>query len=160
MKLIKEGLFSSILIAHVILLLHIFLLAGVGVTVVLFKGIYLYLPWIMGGIGIMILLVAWFFYRQMRTGSSDIQNILSMPQFQDRAVEIKLMGGLASFKLNAPKTNNVPPNHQISNGQAQALLEQITQKTEEKLYTLTALYKKNMITEEEFQKAKQNLIQG
>lgn len=156
MKAKKEGLFRSILIAHVILLLHIFLLAGVGVTIVLFKGVDLYLPWVMGGIGILILVVAWFFYRRIRAGSSDIQSILSMPQFRDRTVEIKLLGGLASFKLNAP----APPNHQLSSGQSQVLLEQTTQKAEDKLYTLATLYKKNLITKEEFQKAKLNIIQG
>ncbi|MFH2091066.1 MAG: SHOCT domain-containing protein [Pseudomonadota bacterium] len=156
----KEGLFRNLVIAHIILLLHIFLLAGVGVTVVLFRGVYHYLPWIMGAIGVLILLIAGFFYRQMRSGTSDIQTILSMPVFQNRTVEIKLMGGLASFKLEAPKTTIVPLDHQISNGQAPALLEQKIQKTEESLYTLAALYEKDLITKEAFLQAKQALIQG
>jgi hypothetical protein len=46
----KEGLFRSLFTAHIIVLLHILILAGIGLTVVLFRGVYLYLPWIMGGL--------------------------------------------------------------------------------------------------------------
>ena len=90
----KEGLFKSIFTAYFILLLHVFLLAGVGLSVVLFKGVYHYLPYIMAGLAILVLLVAWVVYRRVRENSTDIRQILSAPEFQDRTVEVKLLGGL------------------------------------------------------------------
>ncbi len=156
----EGGLIRSIFIAHLIVLLHIVLLAGAGLTVMLFKGVYDYLPWIMGGIGILLLFTAWFFYRQFRAGSSDIQTVLSMPQFKDRAVEIKLAGGLATFKLDAPKQTAIQIGQSDPAGRDPVLLEHNTRRTEEKLYTLNSLFEKKLITKEEFEKAKQELFQG
>lgn len=156
----KEGLFRSLLTAHIIVLLHILILAAVGLTVVLFKGVYDYLPWIMGGIGILILLVAWFLYRHMRSGTEEIHNILSMPQFQDRSVEVKLIGGLASFKINAPKEGIIDTAHQLSDRTGSILLEEKTAQAEDQFYTLKILHEKDLITKEEYDKAKQTLIQG
>ncbi len=157
----EGGLFQGLMAAHVIVLAHIVLLAVAGVTIVLFKGVYAYLPWVMGGIGILILASIWFFYRQIRNSSSDLHKILSMPEFQDRSVEIKLIGGLASFKMNEPKTDTIPVDRQLAGGhQPRMLLEQETRKIEDRLHTLTGLYEKNLITKEEYQRAKEKLIQG
>ena len=156
----KEGLFRSIFIAHIILLLHIVLLAIAGVTVVLFRGVYHYLPWIMGAIGILVILTAIFFYRRMRTGASDIKSILSMPEFRDRSIQIKLMGGLASVKVDAPKSGAFPIDHQLPGGPPMAQIEEKTQSIEAQIVALTDLYEKNLITKDAFLKAKQELIQG
>lgn len=156
----KEGLFRSIFIAHIILLLQILLLAVAGVTILLFKGVYHYLPWIMGGLGILILLTAWFFYREMRSKSSDLAQVLSMPQFQDREVEVKLIGGLASFKMGAPKDNPALPHTTGAGGTSRALLAEPEKTTEEKLVALISLHEKNLITKEEFETAKKELIHG
>ncbi len=159
----KEGLFRSIFIAYFILILHVVLLAGVGLTVVLFKGVYLYLPWIMAGIGILILCLAWIFYRQIKYKSTDIKAILSMPQFQDKTVEIKLLGGLASFKIKPDE--NQPPLHPLiehpsSTAGNQRLIKNEIDQTEDKIIKLNTLYEKDLITLKEFEKAKQNIIQG
>lgn len=156
----KDGLFRSIFTAHVIVLLHILILAGVGLSVVLFRGIYLYLPWILGGICVLILLTAWFFYRKMKNKSSDIQEILSRPEFKDRNVEVKLMGGLASFKMSAPNSGNGNSSPQLAGPERQPQLEHKSQSPEDTLNTLELLYEKELITKEEFEKAKQELIQG
>ncbi|MBF0233574.1 MAG: SHOCT domain-containing protein [Desulfamplus sp.] len=98
----KEGIFKSLFAAYFVLLLHIALVAGAGVTVVLFKGVYQYLPWIMGGIAAAVIALFWIFYLRIKRSSTDIKDVLSHPAFQNRNVEIKLLGGLASFKLSAP----------------------------------------------------------
>lgn len=156
----KEGLFRSIFTAHVIVLLHILLLAGVGLSIVLFRGVYLYLPWILGGVTILVLLTVWFFYRKMKGKSSDIQEILSKPEFRDRNVEVKLMGGLASFKMSAPNTDITDTAHQLEGPASQPQLEHKTPAPEETLKTLIVLFEKELITQEEFEKAKKELIQG
>jgi hypothetical protein len=159
----KDGLFRSIFIAYLILILHVVLLAGVGLTVVLFKGVYLYLPWIMAGLGILILCLAWFFYRQIKNKSTDMKAILSMPQFQGKTVEIKLLGGLASFKIK-PDDNRQPLHPLIENPSIGSgnnfLIGNETNQIEDKIIKLNALYEKDLITQKEFDKAKQNIIQG
>ncbi len=156
----KDGLFRSIFIAYFILLLHVFLLAAIGVTVVLFKGVYNYLPWIMAGLGIMVLTIAWIFYRRMKNSSSDIKSVLAMPEFKDRTVEVKLMGGLASFKFNAAQTNNPQIEHHSQSETQNLLIGDDIHHIEEKIIKLTTLFKKDIISKEEFDKAKQDILQG
>ena len=157
----KDGLFKSIFTAYFILLLHVFLLAGVGLSVVLFKGVYHYLPYIMAGLAILVLSVAWIVYRRMRENSIHIRDVLSMPEFQDRTVEVKLLGGLASFKIKAKEKN--PLLLDQASGLSLAdnrLIETSVITAERKLLELNTLHEKNLITQEEFETARQNIIQG
>ena len=157
----KDGLLKSIFTAYFILLLHVFLLAGVGLTVVLFKGVYHYLPYIMALIGILVLGIAWIFYRKMRENSSNIRDMLSTPQFQDRTVEVRLMGGLASFKIKAKEKNNLLIDYttDLSHGKTH-FIESSLDKTKRKMLELDILYEKDLITQTEFETARQNIIQG
>jgi len=157
----KEGLFKSIFTAYFILLLHVFLLAGVGLSVVLFKGVYHYLPYIMAGLAILVLSVAWIIYRRMRENSADLRNLLSAPEFQDRTVEVKLMGGLASFKIKAKENSSLLLDHtSASPNSGPQLIEDSVDKAERKILELNTLYDRELITKEEFETARQNIIQG
>ena len=157
----KEGLFKSIFTAYFILLLHVFLLAGVGLTVVLFKGVYHYLPWVMGGIGVLVLLMALIIYRKMRASSSSLREVLATPEFQDRAVEVKLLGGLASFNIKAKENSTaLLPEHTEAGFQDARLIEDAVTRAERKMLELNTLYEKNLITREEFEAARQTIIQG
>jgi len=158
----KDGLFKNIFVAYFILLLHVFLLAGIGVTVVLFKGIYHYLPWIMGGIAILVLSIAWIIYRRMRETSSSLSQVLGTPEFQDRAVEVRLLGGLASFEIKAKESSALLPHH-IGGPQdypQNQLIEDSVAKAERKMLELNTLYEKDLISREEFEEARQTIIQG
>ena len=156
----KDGLFKNIFVAYFILLLHVFLLAGIGLTVVLFKGIYHYLPWIMTGIAILVLSIAWFIYYRMKETSSSLSEVLGTPEFHDRAVEIRLLGGFASFEIKA-KEQALLPNHTSLPPYSDArLIESTDDRAERKLLELNGLYEKDLITKEEFEEARQNIIQG
>ncbi len=157
----KEGLFKSIFTAYFILLLHVFLLAGVGLTVVLFKGVYHYLPWIMGAIGILVLSIAWIVYRRMRETSSSLQEVLGTPEFQDRAVEVRLLGGFASFKIKAKENRPMLLDQSTDPDYPDArLIESSVARTERKMLELNTLYEKDLISREEFEAARQTVIQG
>ncbi len=155
----KDGLFKSIFTAYFILLLHVFLLAGVGLSVVLFKGVYHYLPWIMASIGILVLAIAWIFYRRMRESSSQLRDILAVPEFQDRTVEVRLLGGLASFKVKARQNNQALLDHSTNHPDAH-LIESAVDRAERKMLELNTLYEKNLISKDEFDRARQDIIQG
>ncbi len=157
----KDGLFKNIFVAYFILLLHVFLLAGVGLTVVLFKGVYHYLPWIMAGIAILVLGIAWIIYHRMRTTSSSLSEVLGAPEFQDRAVEVRLLGGLASFEIKA-KQQTTPMLEQPEDSlyPNAKLIESAVDQTERKMLQLNTLYEKNLISREEFEAAREKIIQG
>jgi len=156
----KDGVFKNIFIAYFILLLHVFLLAGIGVTVVLFKGIYHYLPWIMGGIAILVLAIAWIVYHRMRETSSSLSEVLGMPEFQDRAVEIRLLGGLASFEIKAKEHPLLPNATSLCPYSDDRLIESAGDRAERKMLELNGLYEKDLISKKEFEKARQRIIQG
>ncbi len=166
----KEGLFKNIFTAYSILLVHILLLAGAGVAVVLFKGVYQYLPWILGCIGLLAVAAAFVFYHRLSRNSSDIGNFLSTPGLEDRTIEVKLIGGLASFKIS-PRGGNgqACPEQKPAISPGNLLIDTVpditdltgmNDMTEQKILKLTSLFEKDLITKEEFEKAKQKIIQG
>lgn len=156
----KDGLFKNIFVAYFILLLHVFLLAGIGLTVVLFEGVYHYLPWIMAGIAILVLAIAWLIYHRMKETSSSLSEVLGTPEFRDRAVEIRLLGGLASFEIKAKEQPFLPNHTGLSPYSDARLIESASDRAERKLLELNRLYEKDLITKEELEKARQNIIQG
>lgn len=161
----KEGIFKSLFAAYFVLILHILLVAGAGLTVVLFKGVYQYLPWIMSGIAVFIIALFWIFYLRIKRSSTDIKDVLSHPAFQNRNVEVKLLGGVATFKLSAPGGNLIA-------GEGSVLLEQNAQSDgyhtprlesghiniERRLSELAGLYKKKLIDDEEYDMAKKRIL--
>jgi hypothetical protein len=157
----KDGLFKNIFTAYFIVLLHVFLVAVIGLAVVLFKGIYQYLPWIMATFGILVVSIAWVVYRRMRGHSSSLQEVFGTPEFQDRAVEVRFLGGLASFKINARENSSLLPGRSCDPVYPNAhLIENAVNQAEQKLLELNTMYEKNLITHEEFEVARQNIIQG
>lgn len=159
----KEGVFKNIFIAYFILLFHVVLLAGIAIFVVLIKGFFEYLPWIMVGAGLLVALCVWLVIRQMRKNSAQIQDILSNEQLRNRNVEISFMGGLASFKVqsNAEDTSRLLTYPEPDNLSPETrLIETDTDTAERKMNQLNALYEKDLITKEEFDKARQSIIQG
>ena len=156
----KDGLFKNIFTAYSILLVHILLLAGTGVVVVLFKGVYHYLPWIMGCFGLLALAAAFLFYRRLSRDSSDIGNFLSTPGLEDRTIEVKLIGGLASFKISPRENGQVRLDQKPAISTGNLLVDDTSDITEQKILKLTALFEKDLITKEELETAKQKILQG
>jgi len=160
----QEGIFKSLFAAYFVLLLHVFLLAGIGVTVVLFKGVYHYLPWIMAGLALLIIALFWIFYLRMKKNAREIKEILAFPQFQGRNVEIKLLGGMASVKIDGgtPSASNVMALEHTpeSQGNTVPLLAPVQESPDKRLSDLAQLYLSDLITREEFDLAKEHIFSG
>ena len=156
----KEGIFKSLFAAYFVLLLHVFLLAGTGITVVLFRGVYHYLPWIMAGLAVLVLALFWIFYLRMKKSSREIRDVLSFPEFRDRAVEIKLLGGMATFSIGEPRNANPPLlGHEGFQGDVgQLRLAAPEEGIEQRLAELARLYEDELITREEFDMAKRRIL--
>ena len=148
----REGLFKSILLAYFILVLHVVLLAGVGLLVLFFGGLVRYLFWIML-IGVaLISLSGYLYYRRLRREGRSLREALSSPAYRGRAVEISIMGGMVSFRIGAPEPASPmidagPRNNHLS-------LEDPEKMRLRDIEALARLLEKNLITPEEFAAAK------
>ncbi len=150
----REGLLKSIFTAYFIVLFHVLILAVVGLVVVLFKGIYQYLPWIMGAIGLAVAAIAVILYRKLSQSSGDLKEILSSPQFQDRTIEVRLLGGAASFTIKPSKQGTLS----FDGDAPTALIESSRQRIERKLIELNELYQKNLICKQEYEEARHRVL--
>ena len=98
----SDGLVKSVLLAYFILALHVLLIAVLAVLVLFFRGFVNYMLWIvLGGIAI-VGLSALFFVRRMRAEGKSLREMLRNPVFNGRAVEVSLLGGMATVKLGQP----------------------------------------------------------
>ncbi len=158
----QEGIFKSLFAAYFVLLLHVFLLAGTGITVVLFRGVYHYLPWIMAGLALLIIVLFWIFYVRMKKNTRELKDLLSFPQFQGRTVEIRLLGGVASVKIDGgtPAASGMMALGHTpgSNGNTVPMLGMGAESTDKRLADLARLYQSDLITREEFDLAKQQIF--
>ncbi|MFZ1984540.1 MAG: SHOCT domain-containing protein [Desulfatitalea sp.] len=153
----REGLFKSIALAYTILILHVLLIAGLGLVVVFFGGVVRNMVWIvLGGIAL-VALSGYLFYRRLRREGRSLGEALRSPMFQGRAVEISFMGGMATFRLG-------PPNDQkaLESGEYKEPLKLDDPETARirDITALAQLLEKNLITPEEFTAAKRKLIGG
>jgi len=96
---------KSVFVAHFILVLHILVIASVGFLVLFFRGIVIYMPWIFLGGTAAIAASCYLLYNKMKREGKSIKDMLALPMFKDRAVEVSLLGGLASLKVGAPTDN-------------------------------------------------------
>jgi len=150
-------LVNSLFLASSILIFHVVLLAGLGILVLFFRGIVNYILWIFMGGCALILGSAYLFFKYMqKEGGRNIKKILTLPEFQGRSVEVKVLGGLASFKIGCDdekhpgiESDFIPVPHQLEGPHAIRLRD---------LTELVRLLEKNLITLDEYSKAKKNLF--
>lgn len=151
-----EGLFKGVMAAYLVLLLHVVLIIGLGLVVLFFSGIVQYVLWIflLGAAGIL----AFFFYlrRRMKAEKKSLREMMQSPLFKGRPVEISLLGGLASLRMggdvggpDALGTDTRNPTYQLEDPDAVRLRE---------IKELANLLKDDLITKEEYEKAKQHIF--
>ena len=95
----NKSVFNGVLLGYMVLALHVLLIVGLGITVVLIKGIYDF-RWLIFIAGIALLGGSgYYFYHYFREHKQKISDLMSDPAFNDRTFEISLMGGMATLKL-------------------------------------------------------------
>jgi hypothetical protein len=151
----REGLFKSIFLAHMILLLHVFLFAGLGLLVVFLSGMMQYMLWVFLGGMALVGLSAYLFFRRLRKEGKTLGETLRMPVFQGRAVEVSLLGGMATLKLDKPQSADAL---QLGSQKSSFQLEDSETARIREFDTLARLLEKELITPDEFTKAKQRLL--
>jgi hypothetical protein len=151
----REGLFGRVLLAYFVLILHVLLLAGIILLVIFLRGVTQYMLWIFLAGALAIAVSGYLFYRRMKAEGRTLKEMLRSPMFGGRAVEVSLLGGLASFRIGRPD----PP--QAIDYDATPEMRQLEDPHTihvREISELARLYEKKLITLEEFNKAKNQLF--
>jgi len=153
----SEGLMKSVMMAYMILILHIFLLMGLGVLVFFFRGIVHYMLWIVlfGALGI--LASGYWFFRRMKAEGRSLRETLSSPLFRNKTVEVSLLGGLAQFRVGQ---SNAPPLLDQNMPHTSRQLEWSGDSQVQELTELARLLQSGLITHDEYEKAKKKIFRS
>lgn len=149
-------LFKGVMLAHMILGLHVVLICLIGLIVIFFGGIARYWAWIfLGGLGLTAT-GAFLVYRKLKTqGRNLMRDLHGVAVPSGSTLEVRFLGGLASVKFERPAAAAIA---ELAASSAPPLLEDPdTQRLRELTY-LAQLYEKNLITREEFDRAKGTLL--
>ncbi len=151
-----DGLVKSVMLAYLILVLHVFLLVGLGFLVFFFRGIVEYMMWIfMFGAALILVSGIWFF-RKMKAEGQYLRDTLNSPAFRNRSVEVSLLGGMASFRVgHSGEDQPLLPGGEASSSQQ---LEWSGDSQVHELTELARLLKSGLITLDEYEQAKQKFF--
>ena len=149
-------LFKGVMLAHMILGLHVVLICLIGLVVIFFGGIARYWAWIfLGGLGLTAA-GAFLIYRKLKAqGRNLIRDLHGISVPSGSTLEVRFLGGLASVKFARPAGSSPP---EITAPSAPALLEDPETQRLRELTHLAQLYEKELITREEFERAKRTLL--
>ncbi len=151
----NKNFFSGVVLAYLVLLLHILLMVGLGITVVVIKGIYDF-RWLILLAGIAIIGGSgYYFYRYFKEHKQKLHDLMSDPAFNDRTLEISLMGGMATVRLGH-KDDNIKLIQADETEVKQ--LEQPKSVQIKELTELTRMLDDELITREEFLQLKKEII--
>lgn len=152
----NKSVFSGVMLGYMVLVMHLLLMIGLGITVVLIKGIYDF-RWLIFLTGIVIIGGSgYYFYRRMKGSNRKLSDFMSDPALQNRTLEISLLGGMAtvklghkdeSIKLIAPETG--AETKQLESPKSVQLKE---------LSELNKMLDEGLITREEFLQLKKEVI--
>lgn len=153
----SNGLLKSIFAAHLILILHVLLIAALGCLILFFRGIVQYMGWILIGGSALIFLIGYLIRRRMIREGKQLKEMLSLPAFSGRTIEVSFFGGMASLRLETPTDQNDQFRPGIEDHSQQKLLGSESYQLKE-LSELVDLLNKNLITLEEYNKFKTKLM--
>ena len=153
----NKGIFNGVFLGYFVLLLHVLLIVGIGAAVVLVKGIYDFRWFLLAGGAIFVLASGYFFYRKLKASNRSLREAMNDPALQGKTLEISLFGGMASVKLGS--NSEQPQLIHLAEGNAPALLEAPRSQVQE-LSDLAKMLEDDLITREEFNRMKTDLIKS
>ena len=151
----NKGIFNGVFLGYFVLLLHLLLILGLGVAVVLLKGIYEF-RWLIFLAGIILIGGSgYLFYQRLKAGNRRFTNLMNDPSLQNRTLEISLLGGMASIKIGHKDENLQLIN---SDNLQYRQLESPTAIQLRELDQLTKMLENELITKDEFQHLKKKIV--
>lgn len=163
-KFDDSNVFKSIFLAYFILLFHVALLAVLGMLVLFFGGIVHYMIWILVGGGVLLAGSGYFLLRYMKKQSESLSKLLMLPEFRDKNLEVNVLGGLASVKISSEngRTQDSPAMLEYGDDAIDTQRLEAPEAPEavrvKELTELARLLDKNLITLDEYDRAKQDLF--
>lgn len=152
----NKSVFNGVMLGYLVLVLHVVLMVGLGVTVILIKGIYDF-RWLIFIAGIALLGGSgYYFYHYFKEHKQKISDLMSDPAFSDRTFEISLMGGMATLKLGH-KDDSIRLVGVDSDDQIKQLESPKSIQIKE-LSELSRMLDDELITREEFLQLKKKII--
>jgi len=159
MKKDSEDLLRGILLAHLILFLHLLFIAGLGLVVIFFHGISQYMLWIFVGTTAILLVSGFFCYRHIKTrGKQTLKDIEESAVFKNRSFEVRILGGVASLRFGRPGGPTAIENAASAAHDPRYQLEDPETLQVRELTALADMLEKNLLTLEEFSRAKQKIL--
>lgn len=149
------GLVKSVFIAHLILILHVGLIGGLGCLALFLTGLIQFMPWIFLGGTAVILFSGYRLYIKMKNDKKSLSEILADPLLEGREVEVSFLGGMVSLRMDGRNTEPA-----IAAPRAVKQLEDPESVRIRELGELAVLLEKNLITLEEFNKAKSGFFKS
>ena len=151
-----DSITKGVFLAFIILFFHVGMLLLVALLVVFFGFIIQYFAWILLGIGLVIAGTIFYILYSLKKQSSGIAEVLTMPEFKGKNVELRLFGGLASVKITDTQGSSSMLEH---DGASQIkYLESPDSTRVQDLSELARLLENDLITREEYQQAKDELF--
>ena len=151
----QNGLFKGVMMAHLILLLHGLLAAGLLVVVLFFRGLINYAGWILLGGTVLVLVIGYGIYRRIKREGRSLKEFLNSPLFRGKTIEVSILGGMASLKVG--QSDPI--------GQLEASTHPDTPRLEDperirvrELSELARLLENQLITQDEFNRAKSRIL--
>jgi len=152
----NKSVFSGVILAYLVLILHVLMMVGLGITVVLIKGIYDF-RWLFFIAGLALIAGSgYYFYHYFQQHKQRVSDLMSDPAFNDRTFEISLMGGMATLKLGH-KDDSIKLIAAEDNNQIKQLGSPKSTQIKE-LSKLTRMLDDELITREEFLRLKKEII--
>lgn len=151
-----DSLTKGVLLAFVILAFHVGMLLLVALLIVFFGFIIQYFVWILLFIGVVVAGSIGYILYSLKKQSSGIAEVLTMPEFRGKNVELRLFGGLASVKITDTQDSSSMLEH---DGASQIkYLESPDSTRVRDLSELARLLENDLITREEYQQAKEEVF--
>lgn len=150
-----DGLFKSVMLAYMVLVLHVLLMVALGLMVIFFRGVVQYMLWIFIAGALAVIISAYYLYRRMKAEGKTLKQMFSSPMLNGRPVEVSFLGGLASFRVGARghaqqlESGMAESTHQLEDPETARIRE---------LTELARMLEKDLITREEYNQAKKTLL--
>lgn len=152
----NKGIFNGVFLGYFVLVLHVLLILGLGITVVLIKGIYDF-RWVIFTAGIILIIgSAYLFYLRLKASKRSLYEAMNDPALRDRTLEISLLGGMASLKLG-----HKGENAQLIEANSSEEIKQLEAPKPSQIKELGELVKmleNDLITRDEFQQLKETVV--
>lgn len=151
----SESLVRSIMLAHMILLMHAVLAGGLFVSVIFFQGLLHYMPWIFLTGAVVVVASGLRVYAVMKRDQKTLAEILRDPLFAGRPVTLSFLGGLVSLRVGEPEQQPLV----LTQAGPEVLdaPERPASRARE-LSRLAGLYEKNLLSWQEYEEAKKDLL--